>query len=71
MTRSPQDNIWRYSRRERIPWCIAEDPEENEHHEPGPEINRRNEDAAMRLARNRAPGETEEAINNEWQRHHH
>ena len=56
---------------EGIPRRIAENPKENEHHQPRPEINWRDEDAAMRLTRYRALSETEESVNNERQRHHH
>ena len=58
-------------RDERIPRRIAEDPEENEQHQPRPQINWWNEDAAMRLTCNCALRETEEAVNNERQGHHH
>src|SRR5947209_1258153 len=61
----------RYSRNERIPGRVAEDPKENQQNQPGPEINRRDKDAAMRLTSDRAFRETEEAIHDEWQGHHH
>ena len=72
ITKSTQDDIVRYKLRdEGIPRRIAEDPKENEHDQPRPEIDWRDKDAAMRLTRNRALRETEESVNNERQRHHH
>src|SRR6266542_3142474 len=49
------------SRHERIPRCVAKDPEEDHQREPGPQVKRWNEDSALRLAGDRAPGESEQA----------
>src|SRR6266542_5397791 len=59
------------SRHERIPRCVAKDPEEDNQREPGPQVKRWNEDSALRLAGDRAPGESEQAVHDERQCQHH
>ena len=56
------------SRNERIPRRVAEHPEKQQQHQPPPQINRRNEETAIGLAGDCAPGESEKAVNDEWQR---
>ena len=52
---------------ERIPGCVAKDPEEDHQHEPGPKIDWRDEDAAIRLTGDRAFGKSQKSVDEERQ----
>src|SRR5207244_1361243 len=45
--------------------------EEDKQRQPGPHINRRYEDSALWLARDRAPGKSKKAVNDKGQRQNH
>ena len=68
---SPPLNEGIRSGHERIPRRVAKDPEENQQHEPGPKVNRRNENTPVRLAGDSAAGESQKTVDDKRQRQDH
>ena len=67
MTRADREIL----RNERIPGCVAKDPKEDQQHQPRPHVCRRDEQATIWFAGDRALRESEESVNDEGQRQHH
>ena len=54
-----------------IPGRLAKNPEEDQEREPGPQINWRNEETPLWLARHGAARESQKAVDDKRQRQHH